>query len=202
MTIIFSSFIVEEDLTNDVDNDAIVDYCYSGYHNDKDNPFVGGWASGSLPKEHLETNPLAPLAQKIDSVVRVLKRDMNFKENIGHEIRNFWVNIFEPKKNAYMPPSNPHVHNGYFLSCVYYPKVSKNCGNLIFIHPENCVDLTIPKKYLNAPGNITSSRWCVTPKQGTLVVFPSWLMHYVEENRGDEDRISMAFNISLPPIDL
>jgi len=35
----------------------------------------------------------------------------------------------------------------------------------------------------------------VEPKEGRLVLFPSWLTHRVSVNRTDEERISIAFNL-------
>ena len=33
--------------------------------------------------------------------------------------------------------------------------------------------------------------------ENMIYMFPSWIEHYVEPNRSDEDRISMAFNIGV-----
>ena len=33
------------------------------------------------------------------------------------------------------------------------------------------------------------------PKEGRLVLFPSWVSHGVRENHTDEDRISISFNL-------
>ena len=37
----------------------------------------------------------------------------------------------------------------------------------------------------------------ITPKAGTLVLFPSYLEHKVGENLSNEERIVVSFNISL-----
>ncbi len=37
----------------------------------------------------------------------------------------------------------------------------------------------------------------IVPEAGTLVIFPSWLEHGVNQNLSDADRISIAFNINL-----
>ena len=33
--------------------------------------------------------------------------------------------------------------------------------------------------------------------EGTVLLFPAWLPHSVDANRGDRDRISVSFNIML-----
>ena len=37
----------------------------------------------------------------------------------------------------------------------------------------------------------------IVPEAGTLVIFPSWLEHGVNQNLGNADRVSIAFNINL-----
>jgi ectoine hydroxylase-related dioxygenase (phytanoyl-CoA dioxygenase family) len=37
----------------------------------------------------------------------------------------------------------------------------------------------------------------IVPEAGTLIIFPSWLEHGVNQNLGNADRISIAFNINL-----
>jgi uncharacterized protein (TIGR02466 family) len=35
------------------------------------------------------------------------------------------------------------------------------------------------------------------PSAGKMIIFPSHLYHYVESNKSDEDRISIAFNLNI-----
>ena len=35
------------------------------------------------------------------------------------------------------------------------------------------------------------------PKEGAMIIFPAHLIHKVEENKSNEDRISVSFNIDL-----
>jgi len=37
----------------------------------------------------------------------------------------------------------------------------------------------------------------IQPKRGDLLLFPAYLPHWVEQNNGTEDRISIAWNISM-----
>jgi len=37
----------------------------------------------------------------------------------------------------------------------------------------------------------------VQPQNLLLLLFPSWLEHYVEQNMSDESRISLSFNIGV-----
>lgn len=35
------------------------------------------------------------------------------------------------------------------------------------------------------------------PKEGSLLFFPAWMEHSVEQNLSDEERISIAYNVAL-----
>ena len=37
----------------------------------------------------------------------------------------------------------------------------------------------------------------IEPKEGNLLLFPSYLWHSVETNNSDEDRVIVSFNVSL-----
>ena len=72
------------------------------------------------------------------------------------------------------------------ISGVYYLKTPKNCGDITFY---NSFDLNYPSHY--------------TPRENTLLLFPSFLYHTVGTNLSNEDRVSIAFNIAVasPNID-
>ena len=37
----------------------------------------------------------------------------------------------------------------------------------------------------------------LSPKEGSVILFPSYLRHAVEVNESDEDRISASFNVHM-----
>jgi len=45
------------------------------------------------------------------------------------------------------------------------------------------------------PGDPFESRVRLSPTAGTLILFPSWLLHMVHPNRERTDRVSIAFNL-------
>jgi uncharacterized protein (TIGR02466 family) len=46
----------------------------------------------------------------------------------------------------------------------------------------------------NSP--LSHMQWEISPKENNIVLFPSWLEHYVSDNESDEDRISISFNFA------
>ena len=86
----------------------------------------------------------------------------------------------------------PHSHPNSIWSGVYYLKTSESksrrSGKLELIDPRGGVD------YFVAPGRPFSRSLFISPKAGMLVIFPSWLRHYVHPNSGSDVRISIPFN--------
>lgn len=96
-----------------------------------------------------------------------------------------WANVNEPGSE-----NREHVHTGYFMSGVAYFQAT-NTGRLEFM----------PYNYTY---KITHSQWpyfgtaYYEPQDGDIIMFPSYLLHRVERNNSDKQRISMAFNATLP----
>ncbi len=72
-------------------------------------------------------------------------------------------------------------------------KVPKYSGSIRFYDPRGpLVHVQRDHEYFN--DGIDKHE--IEPQAGTLIYFPSWLEHDVTENMGDDDRISIAFNLS------
>jgi uncharacterized protein (TIGR02466 family) len=97
------------------------------------------------------------------------------------KITEMWGNI--NYKNCY---NGAHTHGGE-LSGVFYLKVPKNSGKLILCNPAVRSD----GKFLRA------NNFAVEPDSLALIMFPSWLEHYVDPNLSEEERISLSFNFSI-----
>jgi hypothetical protein len=67
----------------------------------------------------------------------------------------------------------------------------------VFIHPVMAQQYVINSELVDKFNGFNSSVMTVDPAVGKLIIFPSWLVHYVEKNLDDSDRISLAFNIDI-----
>lgn len=95
------------------------------------------------------------------------------------KVTEMWGNINYP--NSF---NGAHTHSG-LISGVFYCQVSENSGNLVLINPA-----------VRSDGHILrESNFTITPQPLALIMFPSWLEHYVEPNRSSDTRISISFNI-------
>lgn len=77
-----------------------------------------------------------------------------------------------------------HIHEG-LISGVFYLQTPKDCGRLILCNPAI--------RSQNHP--IRNKDYPIAPERLALILFPSWLEHYVEPSQTDEERIAISFNI-------
>ena len=127
----------------------------------------GGWHS--LPNIY-EFNEIIPLCHYICSQVSKI-----YKKNT--QIVSMWGNI-SSKFHYNVIHSHGKIPNT--LSGVYYLQTNKNSGCLT-LHNEGNIDIS--KNYY--------------PKSGDLIIFPNSTPHSVGINLSNEDRISIAFNITI-----
>ena len=86
----------------------------------------------------------------------------------------------------------PHRHEVSVLSGAFYPVADEGSAPLIFKNP-----LSVYKMYEYASDEtFYNAAMMETPcEQGTLVLFPSWLEHYTNDNT-TENRVTVSFNTS------
>ena len=139
------------------------------------------------------------------------------KEVSSPKVSCFWGNI--NKEKEFNPP---HLHPGSDLSGVYYVKVPSSkeftedqdipAGKICFhdTRLEKCISTPVYEEHL---GYLDLANYSFTkgnkhnpwldnvakfkPQEGLMIIFPSWLLHYVEPNLCKEDRIAISFNISF-----
>ena len=107
---------------------------------------------------------------------------------VGLRITQSWLNKNKPGESH-----PPHAHQNSYLSGVLYISCLPN-DHIVFNNRlyRMCNDMKFPIKRTtiwNSAGAI------VNVKEGDLIIFPSWVPHYVDVNETkDVDRISLSFN--------
>ena len=105
-----------------------------------------------------------------------------------------WININKPGNY-----NVKHLHPTTDLSGVLWIKAPQNSGDIVFESPYEFQAYQEIDSYVDEfrnSFNIDHSYY-FTPTDGRMLIFPSHLMHEVEENLSNEDRISVSFNIKL-----
>jgi uncharacterized protein (TIGR02466 family) len=188
---LFTCPIIESSIN--IDNKKLIKYCHSIKKKEKGRIIsnIGGYQSNNLNLKEEQTQTL--IVNILQSVLTYANL-CGFKNNINYYVDNMWLNI-----NYFKDSNIPHIHPNSLFSGVYYLKVPKNSGSIVFHHPsQNLIDYDW-LDYLKFNFNeINSSSWKFTPKEGIIYLFPSWLRHSVESNfNKKEERISIAFNIGV-----
>jgi uncharacterized protein (TIGR02466 family) len=106
-----------------------------------------------------------------------------------------WANVNETgAANA------PHSHGACFWSAVYYVRIGEGEGGEIqFTDPRMpAIEMHAPFLFFRDSGGERLLR--IRPEPGLILLFPSWLVHSVTPWQGEGLRISIAVNLSAPPL--
>jgi uncharacterized protein (TIGR02466 family) len=184
---------ISTDLLSSIDNKSLIEYCYqlknSSLGRIKSNGF--GWQSHDIDDDHQQ---IKNLRDEIFKRISYLHKEYGFKTPAYHRISNTWINI-----NELSSFNRPHVHAESLFSGVYYVQAEENSGDLVFLHPATTHQYHVNEKTIDKFTDFNSSVFIIKPEIGKLVLFPSWLVHYVEPNRSSADRISISFNTFIDP---
>ena len=172
-------------------NNELKSYIYQAR---KDNPEgvkksnVNGWHSEGFDlKNQSLKNFITEISNNIGSAIKDMNWDLDSQIV---RITNMWAII--NKERAF---NERHHHGNSSLSAAYYVKAEKNAGDLIFFDPRQANVFHHPTS--KEANSLNCQVQSVTPRSGTLVLFPSYLEHKVAENLSNEERIVVSFNISL-----
>jgi len=172
---------VEQDLK--LDNKKIEKYCLALNKKNKDK-------SKSIYFNFSEPE-LQNLFKIIYEKVNTLHRDLELSDNFRQEFLNAWLNV---GSNEYT--SVPHNHNdtfGIMFSGVYYVKTDKK-SSIEFVNPNKAQEFVLFSETVKNYNTFTSNTMQFQPNTGDLILFPSWLEHYVLNKPNNKSRISIAFN--------
>lgn len=103
---------------------------------------------------------------------------------------DMWVTVYPP--GAYVPQ---HTHSNSMLSGIFYARVPKSAGNLVFHDPAAVAKSMVILDPHDFPSAVTRHTHLV--KSGQMIIFPSWLPHRTEKNLSNQDRIMVSFNMNM-----
>lgn len=153
------------------------------------NTNVKGWQSPNILQDLPE---FAEINLRILQVCERIGESLHFKSNHTYS-HQAWVNISPPGAS-----NKIHFHANCHFSGVYYISLkAPECGSIFFRDPRIASRMmTYP---VDKPTGFTTDEIQMRPEAGRMYVFPGWLEHGVEENRSDQDRVSIGFNVLAIP---
>lgn len=92
-----------------------------------------------------------------------------------------WISLSD--QHSYTPI---HNHTGLNVSGVYYHKVFENSGTLNFRPTDKCPEISYFYR--------SNCNYTIEPKNGRLILFPSWIDHYATSNETTNERICLSFS--------
>jgi len=148
----------------------------------------GGWHSKNFDiKDDIPSKFTKSISPHLNEALVDMNWDLK-KQKI--QITSMWSII---NKNKAI--NERHIHGNNFISAAYYVKAPKNCGNIIFYDPRSAPSFNHP--ITKEPNKINATTQSIEPKDGLLVLFPSFLHHSVEPNTSNEERVVISFNLNL-----
>lgn len=141
---------------------------------------------------HEEEPRIHPFLHYAGEIVIKAAEDLGFIP-IDVALTSVWFNINDSRQcmNA------EHTHGDTF-SGAFYLKAPEGSGRLVLQNP-GINRLWQGLSLVERKNQFTGEKISIAPVEGNIVMFPSYLPHWVEPNDHDDERISISFNaICLP----
>jgi uncharacterized protein (TIGR02466 family) len=143
-----------------------------------------GWQSEQTLHEREE---LRDLVSCIDKAVRSVLKFLRIGAD-AFEITACWATVLARGATHRM-----HGHPNNFLSGSYYLRTQPGADAINFHDPRNQTGIIRPPVEELTGEN--TDQVVVRVRNGTLLIFPSYLQHSVDANASEQERISLSFNI-------
>jgi len=151
---------------------------------------VGGFQSDFLnPAEDVVSDFLDAVLQDVQAAVGFF----GLREADSLAVSGVWMNVNDRDHWNHI-----HNHPGADFAVVVYFKVPENSGDIVFYNNDPVKQAS--EFYTTPLGNDTEFsrlKYAHTPREDSIVIFPAHLMHNVMVNESEEERISVALNISV-----
>jgi len=134
------------------------------------------------------------LKLEVLSHIHILMHEiLGVDKEIGFKITNSWANKHMPGDWAHN-----HYHKNSLYSGVIYIETPPDGGSLVLERPYPT--LFLPTLELQPDDDsednlINLDNWTIHPGRAKLIIFPSYVKHYVTKNNSNAERLTMAFNI-------
>ncbi|MDC2978835.1 TIGR02466 family protein [Pelagibacteraceae bacterium] len=149
---------------------------------------IRGWHSQDF---NLQEKQPKEFITFISPAIEKVMKDMNWEKQMQSvNINNMWAII-----NTGGSTNLRHQHGNSTISGAYYVRAPINSGDIVFYDPRPAPVYSYPKAL--GPNSLNAQINGISPKEGALVLFPSYVDHSVNENLSNEERIVISFNITI-----
>ena len=161
----------------------------SGARWSRKNYLFGYTSYGSITDLPGRSTSFGRLKAAIDRQVIRYARSLEMDLGTGSlEMSSCWINIM-----GHGTHHSFHLHPLSVISGTYYVRVPKGAGCFKLEDPRLGLFMASPPRPPRA--RLENQRFVeLSPREGHLVLFESWLKHEVPANHSDEERVSVSFN--------
>ena len=155
---------------------------------------VGGWHS-DLDLLDWPHDEMVELKKRITDVTREMSQlglQERKGENSGNVVITCWANV---SRNGHF--HRIHTHPSSSWSGVYYVSTGERDHSRAENGLIEMIDPRLGVEMVPAPGDPYGEKITFDPEVGMMIVFPSWLQHFVDPFFVDGERISIAFNVLI-----
>jgi uncharacterized protein (TIGR02466 family) len=122
--------------------------------------------------------------------ITIYLKELGIQQPCKIDLTESWFNF--GGRGAYQAV---HNHLGSTLSAIYYHQTNEQDGDICFWSPCSSHSAFPFWRVANALG--VKDAVAYKPQIGKLIIFPSYLLHAVYENKTEHERISIAFNFVI-----
>tara|TARA_B100001029_G_C15047029_1_gene447898 strand:- start:138 stop:734 length:597 start_codon:yes stop_codon:yes gene_type:complete len=149
---------------------------------------IKGWHSKEFDLKEVEPQNFIKLI--LPNIEKVIS-DMNWDNNTQKiKITEMWAIV-----NKGGAENSRHHHGNSSISGAYYVRAPMRSGDIVFYDPRPAPVYSHP--LAKTPNSLNAMVNSISPVEGGLILFPSYLDHSVNPNLSNEERIVISFNISF-----
>jgi|TARA_B110000259_G_scaffold183832_1_gene229731 uncharacterized protein (TIGR02466 family) len=155
------------------------------------------WAKRDKNKRNFQTDSFLYSLKEFQPLADlILNKNLENMKTLEYNVKledlvmsGMWANVIAPGESH-----RAHTHSNNLLSGVYYLHSDQNAG-ITFQDPRPAADVLVPRKIKN--NSVNSNLMEYASKMNRVIMFPSWLLHWVNVNTSTSNRISISWNIHL-----
>lgn len=158
---------------------------------------VGGWHSPGTLQDRTEPALREFISQIPPHLSRWAEQFFSLEAPLDDSLwqMEIWANCNE---TGHFNRAHDHFRSGVVVSAFYYLRCGGESvgGETVFINQQSC------PLAIHSPVPLREQSFSVTPQDGDMYIFPSWLGHRVNPYLGTQTRISLALNAWHPALDV
>ncbi|KQS02053.1 hypothetical protein ASG11_14730 [Sphingomonas sp. Leaf357] len=190
-TRLYEAPLGDDDLLADLDQSCrmLAEDDHAGRAWSKAHGYRGYTSYASLADLPYRDPAFGDLVRHLNKHVAAFARDCAFDLG-GKKLKldSLWVNVLKPKG-----AHSGHIHPHSVVSGTIYIALPEGAAGLKLEDPRLPLMMAAPTRAEDAAEDLRSFVY-VTPAQGTILLWESWLRHEVPAGNGKQDRISISFN--------